>query len=66
MEIYRKPWKSLENDESPQITTLESSKGFYRGSKSYLKAARAPIPQNHENPWKYMKTMKLMEIHGKP
>ena len=53
------PWKSMENDESPQMTRsqpgIESSKGFYRGSRLFLKAAQASIPRNHENPSKFMK-----------
>ena len=46
-----------------QEASLESSKGFYRGSRSYLKYLKASIPRNtwksiknHKNLWKSMKT----------
>ena len=58
-----------------QEASLESSKGFYRGSRSYLKSVRHPYPEIHEihqNLWKsrkidgnLKKTKKIYEIQWK-
>ena len=43
----------VSDDKKP--ASLESSKGFHRGSKSFLKAFRHPYPEKHENPSTSMK-----------
>ena len=44
-----------------QEANMESSKGFYRGSRSYLKSLKLSHPEIHENPWK---SIKVDEIYG--
>ena len=38
-----------------QEASLESSKGFYKGSRTALKSLRHPYPEIHENQWKSIK-----------
>ncbi len=51
-EHLSKTMKSIKYDESPQMTRShpESSKGFHRGNKSFLKALRNPYTEIDENP----------------
>ena len=57
VKIYENPQKTMKLLRW-QEASLESSKGFYKGSRLALKALdslRHPYPEIQENPWKSMK-----------
>ena len=63
MNIYENPWNTMKVVRG-QEASVESSKGFYKGSGSYLKALNTHAlksVENHKDLWKYLQSMKIDE-----
>ena len=62
MKIYENLYKTMKVLRW-QEANMESSKGFYRGSRSYLKAVRHPYPESMKIQQNLWKSMEIVEIY---